>query len=102
MTTTTQQQQHQLKEKEEEEGDVIIKIKPSIISTSADSSTLNYSSSNKIKYCSFILKVVGILIIVGIVLLFALLPNYLRNKNTQDTYTIENNTDPTNARLPTA
>lgn len=80
-----------LKNKSQNEEDVIIKIEPSMDS----SHTLK---TKHIKYCSLALKVVGLLIIVGVVLLFALLPNLLRNNST-DGYK-ESTTDPTNARLP--
>jgi mannose/fructose/N-acetylgalactosamine-specific phosphotransferase system component IID len=79
--------------------DVIIEIEPSIISASG-SSTINKSVNKKIKYCSLVLKLVGLLIIVGIVLLFALLPNYLRNKSSQQEEINNSFTDPTKARLP--
>jgi hypothetical protein len=71
--------------------DVVIKIEPSIESE-------DVVKSKQIRYCSLVLKIVGLIIIIGIVLLFALLPNYLRNHNAQDYQT--GTTDPTNARLP--
>lgn len=77
------------------EKDVVIKIERSI----STSSSINTRKTQKqIKYCSLVLKLAGLLIIVGVVLLFALLPNYIRNQNiTNDK---NSSTDPTNARLP--
>lgn len=76
--------------------DVVIKIEePSV----TNSSTLNTSNVKSLKYCSVILKLVGLLMIVGIVLLVALLPNYIRSKNADNNYS-SGVTDPTNAVLP--
>ena len=58
--------------------DVAIKIEePSFTGSSA----INSSKAKSLKYCSLFLKVVGLLIIIGVVLLFAFLPNYIRSKN---------------------
>lgn len=84
-----------LNKQHEEEG-VIIKIEPSTALTTNPSP--HALKTKHIKYCSLALKVLGLLIIVGIVLLFALLPNLLRN-NTTESYK-ESASDPTNARLP--
>ena len=79
---------------QEAHKDIMIKVEPSIDSSITETTL----KSKQIKYCSLVLKLIGLLIIIGIVLLFALLPNYLRNNNA-DNYK-ESNTDPTNARLP--
>lgn len=84
-----------LNKQHEEEG-VIIKIEPSS-GTTIDPFPPALKTKH-IKYCSLALKVFALLIIVGIVLLFALLPNLLRN-NTTESYK-ESASDPTNARLP--
>ena len=76
-------------------SDVAIKMEEEP-SSFTNSSTLNTS---KMKYCSLFLKVVGLLIIVGVVLLFAFLPNYIRSKNADNSYSA-GVTDPTNAILP--
>lgn len=76
--------------------DVVIKIEePSV----TNSSTLNASNIKSLKYCSLILKLVGLLMIVSVVLLVALLPNYIRSKNADNNYS-SGVTDPTNAVLP--
>lgn len=86
-----------LRSKDQLEKDVVIKIERSI---STSSSINTHKTKKQIKYCSLVLKLAGLLIIVGVVLLFALLPNYIRNQNANN----DNNsgTDPTNARLPGA
>ncbi|KAG2229105.1 hypothetical protein BDF21DRAFT_493738 [Thamnidium elegans] len=43
-------------------------------------------------------SMLGLLIIIAVVLLFAILPNYIRNRNANSDE--QGNTDPTNARLP--
>ncbi|CEP14214.1 hypothetical protein [Parasitella parasitica] len=64
-----------------------------------DSSTLDTSKAKSLQYCSLFLKLAGLLIIVGVVLLFALLPNYIQSRNTYNSYAT-GATDPTNAILP--
>lgn len=85
-----------IEKEKEEDRDVAIKIEqPSL----TNSSTLNTTKVKNLKYCSFFLKLVGLLIIVGVVLLFAFLPNYIRSKNADNNYS-SGLTDPTNAILP--
>lgn len=75
--------------------DEVIKIEPSDTSTSNDDTLVK---SKKVKCCSIGLKVMALLIIIAVVLLFALLPNYIRSLNANKDE--KSNTDPTNARLP--
>lgn len=79
-----------IEKEEEEDTDVVITI---------EQSSLKTVKTKNLKYCSLFLKFVGLLIIVGVVLLFAFLPNYIRTKNTDNTYS-SSVTDPTNAILP--
>lgn len=55
------------------------------------------TKSKGYRYLTLSLKFFGILLILGIILLFAFLPNYLHNKSNQVNHT---NNDPTNAKLP--
>ncbi|KAI9485648.1 MAG: hypothetical protein EXX96DRAFT_533989 [Benjaminiella poitrasii] len=76
--------------------------KPESSPTVSFSVSLSSTTSRKakgLKYCSLAFKVIGLFIIIGIVLVVAFLPNYIRNKNLENS-NVNNATDPTNARLP--
>jgi predicted secreted protein len=49
------------------------------------------------RFLTLFLKFFGISLIIAIIILFALLPSYLRTKSNQINHS---NTDPTNANLP--
>lgn len=78
------------------EKDVVIKIERAV----STSSTIEKTTGKTQRYCSRGVKLIGLLIIVGIVLLCVLLPNYLQNQNINNDK--NSGTDPTNARLPEA
>lgn len=75
--------------------DELSKVEQSSIATSCSETIVR---SKRAKCCSLTFKVLGLLIIITVVLLFALLPNYIRNRNAN--LEDQGNTDPTNARLP--
>jgi hypothetical protein len=77
-----------------DEDEVAVNITPSVVTHPPAHGT----SSQRLRHCSLLFKTIGLIVIVGVVLLTVLLPNYLRNKNADSM--ADSNTDPTNARLP--
>jgi hypothetical protein len=79
---------------ENDKDEVIIDITPTMVTHPSAGAT----STKRLQHCSLLLKIIGLVLIVGVVLLSVLLPNYLRNKNADSSS--DSNTDPTNARFP--
>lgn len=78
---------------QDDKDEVIIDITPTMTHLSPHAASIK-----RLRYCSFLMKVIGLLLIVGVVLLIVLLPNYIRNKNADSIQ--ESDTDPTNAIFP--
>ncbi|KAI7902687.1 uncharacterized protein BX663DRAFT_552092 [Cokeromyces recurvatus] len=91
---------YQIGEHSNEETIIADKSEPSLITSISLSSTGSTSKKAKrFKHCSLAFKIIGLFMIIGIVLIVAFLPNYIRNKNLEKMNN-NNTTDPTNAQLP--